>query len=86
MIWLRERDSAFHLLQSQGDGLIADRAPHDHVDKLPSVVRSLRRYYGLIRLLIRVHARRAALPSYLRYCFTAIGNEIHGGLSLDMLI
>jgi hypothetical protein len=33
MIWLRghllERDSAFHLLQSQGDGLIADRAPHD---------------------------------------------------------
>ena len=38
--------------------------------------RSLRRYYGLIRLLIRVHARRAALPSYLRYCFTAIGQLV----------
>src|SRR6202521_382536 len=28
--------------------------------KLPSFVRSLPRYYGLIRLLIRVHARRVA--------------------------
>src|SRR5262249_41639014 len=28
---------------------------------LPSFVRSLPRYYGLIRLLIRVHARRAAI-------------------------
>ena len=31
--------------------------------KLPSFVRSLPRYYDLIRLLIRVHARRVALPS-----------------------
>src|SRR5258707_10735065 len=29
--------------------------------KLPSFVRSLPRYYGLIRLLIRVQARRAAI-------------------------
>jgi hypothetical protein len=29
--------------------------------KLPSFVRSLPRYYGLIRLLIHVHARRAAI-------------------------
>src|ERR1700674_5044445 len=33
---------------------------HDLRRKLPSFVRSLRRYYDLIRLLIRVHARRAA--------------------------
>src|SRR5713226_406577 len=33
---------------------------HDLRRKLPSFVRSLPRYYGLIRLLIRVHARRAA--------------------------
>ena len=43
---LLERDSAFHLLQSQGEGPIVDRAPHD----LMSI-----------------------LPSYLGYCFTAIG-------------
>ena len=34
---------------------------HDLRQKLPSFVRSLPRYYGLIRLLIRVHARRAAI-------------------------
>src|SRR6202521_6017473 len=33
---------------------------HDLRRKLPSFVRSLRRYYDLIRLLTRVHARRAA--------------------------
>src|SRR5882762_7768616 len=33
---------------------------HDLRRKLPSFVRSLPRYYDLIRLLIRVHARRAA--------------------------
>src|SRR6266566_3428378 len=34
---------------------------HDLRRKLPSFVRSLPRYYDLIRLLIRVHARRAAI-------------------------
>jgi len=46
---LLERDSAFHLLQSQGEGPIVDRAPHD----LMSI-----------------------LPSYLGYCFTAIGQLV----------
>src|SRR5712672_2606211 len=34
---------------------------HDLRQKLPSFVRSLPQYYGLIRLLIRVHARRTAI-------------------------
>src|SRR5712671_736030 len=34
---------------------------HDLRRKLPSFVRSLPRYYGLIRLLIRVHTRRTAI-------------------------
>src|SRR5712672_3706333 len=34
---------------------------HDLRQKLPSCVRSLPRYYGLIRLLIRVHTRRTAI-------------------------
>jgi len=34
---------------------------HDLRRKLPSIVRSLPRYYDLIRLLIRVHARRTAI-------------------------
>ena len=33
---------------------------HDLRRKLPSIVRSLPRYYDFIRLLIRVHARRTA--------------------------
>src|SRR6266851_2799340 len=42
---------------------------HDFRRALPPLVQSLRKYYGLIRLLIHVHARRAAcrLPEPARH-------------------
>ena len=57
---LLERDSAFHLLQSQGDGLIVE--PH------------------------MISCRSSFLSQVLFHSYWPVSNEVHGGLSLDMLI